>query len=158
MREHILQPQVSALDEREITIASVATVFVTSEDADHPVDWAFNRPRGPGGTRWIAEQAGEQAIILAFDTPQTIRQVSLEVEEREVRRTQELAFSVSSDGGRHYRELRRQEFNFSPDGATFEREDWTISEPSVTHVRVTIKPDKGGKSCRAALTSLALMG
>lgn len=43
---------------------------------------------------------------------------------------------------------------FSPDGATFAGEEWTICEPGVTHVRVAIKPDKGGKSCRAALTSL----
>jgi hypothetical protein len=157
MRKHLLQSQASAPDAREIPVTAVATVFVTSEDADHPVDYAFNRSRGPGGTRWIAEQAGEQAIILVFDTPQTIRQVSLEVEEKEVRRTQELALSVSSDGGQHYRELRRQEFTFSPDGGTFEREEWTICEPSVTHMRVAIKPDKGGKSCRAALTSLALM-
>jgi hypothetical protein len=55
-------------------------------------------------------------------------------------------------------ELRRQEFTFSPDSATFEREEWTICEPCVTHVRGSIKPDKGGESCRAALTSLALMG
>jgi hypothetical protein len=158
MRKHILQSQVSTPDAREIPVTSVATVFTTSEAADHPIDHAFNCPRGPGGTRWIAEQAGEQTIILVFDSPQTIRQVSLEVEEKEVGRTQELALSVSSDGGHHYRELRRQEFTFSPDGATFEREEWTICEPGVTHVRVAIKPDKGGKSCRAALTSLALMG
>jgi hypothetical protein len=158
VRKHILQSQVSAPDARETPTTSVATVFTTSEAADHPIDHAFTCPRGPGGTRWIAEQAGEQTIILVFDSPQTIRQVRLEVEEKEVGRTQELALSVSSDGGQHYRELRRQEFTFSPDGATFEREEWTISEPSVTHLRVAITPDKGGKSCRAALTSLALMG
>jgi hypothetical protein len=62
----------------------------------HPIDHAFNCPRGPGGTRWIADQAGEQTIILVFDSPQTIRQVSLEVEEKDVDRTQELALSVSS--------------------------------------------------------------
>ena len=95
-------------------------------------------------------------MILAFDTPQTIRHVGLEVEERHVSRTQELHLSVSNDGGETYRECRRQEFNFSPDGATFEREEWAMSEPGVTHVRVTIKPDKGGKNCRATLTSLAL--
>jgi hypothetical protein len=38
----------------------------------------------------VAGEPGEQAVILAFDAPQTIRQVILEVEETEVARTQEL--------------------------------------------------------------------
>jgi hypothetical protein len=33
---------------------------------------------------------GEQRLILAFDTPQTLRTVSLEVEEPEVSRTEVL--------------------------------------------------------------------
>lgn len=155
MRKHILHSQ-PAPEVGEIPVASIATVFVTSEDVGHPVDQAFDHHRGPGGTRWIAEKGGEQTIILAFDTPQTIRQVTLEVEETGVSRTQELQLAMSNDGGEHYRELRRQEFNFSPDGATFEREEWTISEANVTHLRVKIKPDKGGNPDRATLTSFVL--
>jgi hypothetical protein len=155
MRKHILHSQLSP-EVGEIPVASIATVFVTSEDIGHPVDQAFDPHRGPGGTRWIAEKAGEQTIILAFDTPQTIRQVNLEFEETEVSRTQELQLAMSNDGGEHYRELRRQEFNFSPDGATFEREEWTISEARVTHLRIKIKPDKRGKPYRATLTSFVL--
>jgi hypothetical protein len=74
----------------EIDIAAVATVQVTSEDPQHPVDHAFDPQRGPGGTRWVAGEPGEQAVILAFDAPQTIRQIILEVEEPAVARTQEL--------------------------------------------------------------------
>jgi hypothetical protein len=65
-----------------------------------------------GGSRWIADGPGEQTVILLFDSPQTIRRIGVEVEELAVSRTQEL--SVSSDGGRIYRGLVRQEFNFSP--------------------------------------------
>ncbi len=155
MRKHILHPQ-AAPDEREIPVASIATVFVTSEEADHPIDYAFDAQRGPGGTRWVAEKAGEQTVIMAFDTPQAIGHVSLEVEEREMSRTQELQLSVSNDGGKTYREVCRQEFNFSSGGATFEREAWALSEAKATHVRVWIKPDKGGKPCCASLTSLVL--
>ncbi len=155
MRKHILQSQ-ALPDEREIPVASIGTVFVTSEEADHPIDHAFDAQRGPGGTRWVAEKAGEQTVIIAFDTPQSIGHVSLEVEEHEMSRTQELQLSVSGDGGKTYREVRRQEFNFSPSGTTFEREGWDLSEANVTHVRLWIKPDKGGKPCRATLTSLAL--
>ena len=142
--------------EGEISIADVATVQVTSEEADHPIDNAFDHNRGPGGSRWIAAGPGEQTLILLFDSPQTIRRIGLEVEELAVSRTQELSVSVSSDGGRTYRELVRQEFNFSPPGTSFERELWSASAGAVTHLRLDIKPDKGGRVGRATLTSLRL--
>jgi hypothetical protein len=140
----------------EIPIADVATVQVTSEAADHPIDHAFDRSRGPGASRWIADAPGEQSVVLVFDSPRTIRQIGLEVEELTVSRTQELAVSVSADGGRTYRELVRQEFNFSPPGTSFERERWSVSADAVTHLRLEIKPDKGGRVGRATLTSLAV--
>ena len=140
----------------EIDIAAVATVQVTSEAPEHPIDLAFDPNRGPGGTRWIAGEPGEQTVTLAFDAPQPIRNILLEVEEPEVARTQELQLCLSCDGGRTYRELLRQEFNFSPPGTTFEREDWAVPAVGVTHLRLQIKADKGGKPCRAALTSLVV--
>lgn len=146
----------SALAPNEIDIAAVAAVLVTSEDPGHPVDHAFDRHRGPGGTRWIAGEAGEQTLILAFDAPQAIRRVALEVEEPEIARTQELQLAASTDGGQTYRELLRQEYNFSPPGTTFEREDWAVNADAVTHLRLVIRPDKGSKPCRASITSLAL--
>src|SRR5829696_5661869 len=110
----------------ELDIAAIATVLVTSEDPEHPVDHAFDGRRGPGGSRWIAGEPGEQTLTLAFDAPQAIRRVALEVEETEVARTQELQLAVSFDGGRTYRELLRQEYDFSPPGTTFEWEDWSV--------------------------------
>ena len=139
----------------ELDIAAVATVLVTSEDLTHPVDHAFDGHQGPGGTRWVAGEPGERTLILAFDAPQAIRRVALEVEEREVARTQALQLAVSGDGGETYRELLRQEYDFSPPGTTFEREDWAAAE-GVTHLRLVIRPDKGGKPCRATITTLAL--
>lgn len=142
--------------EGEISIPDVATVQVTSEEADHPIDNAFDQYRGPGGSRWIAAGPGEQTVTLLFDSPQTIRQIGLEVEELVVSRTQEVAVSASSDGGQTYREIVRQEFNFSPPGTSFERELWSTSAGAVTHLRLEIKPDKGGRVGRATLTSLTL--
>ena len=142
--------------EGEISIADVATVQVTSEETHHPIDHAFDRSRGPGGSRWVAGAPGEQSVTLLFDSPQTIRRVGVEVEELAVSRTQELALSVSSDGGRTYRELVRQEFNFSPPGTSFERELWSVSVGAVTHLRLDIKPDKGGRAGLASLTSLSV--
>jgi len=140
----------------EIDIATIATVQVTSEAPDHPIDLAFDEHRGLGGTCWVAGELGEQTVTLAFDAPQTFKQILLEVEELEVARTQDLQLCLSCDGGRTYRELLRQEFNFSPAGTTFERERWTVSAERVTHLRLVIKPDKGGKPCRATLTSFVL--
>jgi hypothetical protein len=130
-------------------------VFVTSEAADHPIDHAFDHHRGPGGSRWLAAEPGEQVLILVFDTPQAISKIILEVEESEVSRTQELSVAVSCDGGQTYRELLRQEYTFSPPGTTFEHEEWTIAAEGVTHVQLVIKPDKGHTPCRATLTTLA---
>ena len=140
----------------EVDIATLATVLVTSETAEHPIDNVFDIQRGLGGTRWVTAEPGEQVLILAFDAAQTIRRVTLEVEEREVSRTQELELSVSSDGGQTYRELRRQEYTFSSPGTTFEREDWIVTAEGSTHLRLRITPDKGGKPCRATLTSLVV--
>jgi hypothetical protein len=137
-------------------IAALATVLVTSESPDYPVDRLFDGRNGRGGTRWVASAAGEQTLILAFDTPQAIRDVSLEVEELQTSRTQVLTLAVSHDGGRSYREILRQEFVFSPPGTTFERESWRVPAEGVTHVRLVIQPDKGGAPHRATMTSLTI--
>ena len=139
----------------EIDIAEVAAVLVTSEAPDHPIDLAFDLDRGRRGARWIAGEPGERTVTLAFAAPQTINQILLEVEEPEFARTQELHLSLSCDGGRTYRELLRQEYNFSPAGTSFERKKWKVSAQGVTHLRL-VKPDKGDKPCRATLTSLVL--
>lgn len=145
-----------AYPEREIPVLSVATVLVRSEAEGHPIAHVFDETRGPGASQWIAAEPGDQKLIIAFHEPQTIRQVTMEIEEREVSRTQEVQLSVSSDGGKTYQELVRQEFNFSPDGATWECEDWAVGELNVTHLRLLIKPDKGRKDLFAKLTSLVL--
>jgi hypothetical protein len=158
LRKQIIKPQPVTPDANtgEIDIATVATVLVTSEAPDDPIDHVFDDHRGPGGTRWVAGKLGEQIVTLDFDTPQEINQILLEVEELTVPRTQELQLSLSCDGGQTYRELLRQEFNFSPDGTTFEREKWTVSAQEVTHLRLVIKPDKTamgilGRDCLRAL-------
>jgi len=70
----------------------------------------------------------------------------LTLQSTRVSRTQELELSVSSDGGQTYRELAPQEYTFQSPGTTFEREDWSITAEGVTHLRLRITPDKGGKA------------
>jgi hypothetical protein len=160
LRKRIVKtPGVSAVraDEAVLDIPTIATVIVTSEDPAHPIDNVFTEHRDTGGVDyWMAADVGEQSIILNFDKPQTIRQIMIDIEEREVQRTQELTIAVSSNGGRTYQELIRQQYNFSPPGTVRERENWTVSAERVTHLCLQITPDKGGKQCRATLTTLVL--
>ncbi len=113
LRKHIVsappQPSGPRPGAGEIDIAATATVYITSEDSAHPIDHAFDTQRGPGGSRWVAAEPGEQTLLLAFDTPQTIRRITLGVEEPGVSRTQELQLAVSRDGGQTYQEVVRQE-------------------------------------------------
>jgi hypothetical protein len=157
LRKHVLTDlppgRMAKSDAKDIP--ALATVFVTSEAPDHPVDHLFDGSNGPGGTRWIAAANGEQTLVLAFDAPQTIRSVGIEAEEPASTRTNVLIVSLSDDGGRTYRERIRQEFNFSP-GTTFEREEWSMPAERVTHVRIVIQPDKGNAPHRATLTSLTV--
>lgn len=159
LRKQILGPaatQKAADAPALLDVSALARVLVSSEDRDHPVDLAFDGRGGPGATRWIAGETGEQTLIVAFDRPQAVRAIQLEVEEPEVARTQELQVAVSCDGGNSYREIVRQEYTFSPPGTSFERERWAAETADVTHVRVVIRPDKGGAPRRATLTTLAI--
>ena len=101
LRKHILTnphaaQRVSEPDVKDIS--ALATVFITSEARDHPIDQVFDFRRGPGGTRWIAAAEGEQTLLLAFDTPQTIRKIRVEIEEPNMGRTQVLCISLSENG------------------------------------------------------------
>jgi hypothetical protein len=148
------RPDTSRPDIKDIP--ALATVLMTSETPDHPVDNVFDRRGGPGGTRWVAGTDGEQTLVVAFDQPQAIHRIGVEIEELASSRTQVLSLALSQDGGRTYREHVRQEFNFSPPGTTFEREDWAVPAEHVTHVRLVILPDKGHAPARATLTSLTI--
>lgn len=159
MRKRIIetgQPAGSGSDPGELDLPAIATALVTSEAPDHPVQNAFDGSSGPMASRWIAATPGEQTLILQFDSPQLIRRVDLEVREDDATRTQELALSVSADGGHTYRELLRQEYNFSPPSTVCERESWSTTAPGTTHLRLWIKPDKGGRACRATVTALRI--
>jgi hypothetical protein len=48
-----------------------------------------------------------------------------------------------------------QDYTFSPQGATFEHEDVQLDLPAISHMRLTVVPNKGGSGI-ATLTSLRL--
>jgi len=62
---------------------------------------------------------------------------------------------VSEDGGRTYRQILVREYTFSPGGATYQREEQPFNFHQVSHLRLTIVPNKNG-SGTATLTTLRL--
>jgi hypothetical protein len=128
----------------------------SSEDPAHPIEHLFDGASGRGATRWLGAQPGTtQEILLEFDEVHRISRLIYDVEERESERTQEVRMEFSSDGGRSYRTGFVQEYNFSPNGSTYQREDLSFDLRGVTHLRLIVVPNKGG-SGTATLTSLRL--
>jgi hypothetical protein len=62
---------------------------------------------------------------------------------------------VSEDGGRSYRQILVQEYTFSPGGATYQRQEQRFSLCQVSHLALTIVPNKNG-SGPATLTARRL--
>ena len=134
-----------------LDLERLAQVEITSEDAAYPIESALLAETKRG---WRAERPGEQTIRLIFDKPQPIRRIWLLFIENEVERTQEFLLRWSSDGGQSYREIVRQQWNFSPQSAAREIEDYRVNLLGVTVLELRIVPDKSGGDARASLAQL----
>ena len=132
-------------------LGTLAEVEVTSEDTAHPVESCL-LPQNQSG--WRAAQSGPQTVRLVFERPQRIKLVHLEFHEDELTRTQQFVVRWSDDGGRSYREIVRQQFNFSPPDTTDEHEDYTVDLAGVTNLELSIVPDISGGDARASLAQL----
>ena len=136
----------------ELDLANLATVEITSEDETHPIECALQL----GETRgWRAAEAGPQSIRLLFDQPQKLKRIGV-FEETETQRTQEFVLRWSPDHGRSYREIIRQQWNFSPPGTIRENEEYDVDLRDVTLLELRILPDQDGGTSRASLASLRL--
>ena len=125
----------------------------TSEDKDFPVDSVFGSAEARG---WRAETPGTQTIRLVFDQPQKLKQISLVFEENEGTRTQEFVLRWSSDSGQSFREIVRQQWNFSPPSAQREIEEYQVELSNVNALELTIVPNMSGGDSRASLKSLRI--
>jgi hypothetical protein len=137
-----------------LDLEHLTQVEVSSEEAAHPIESALIPGTGVG---WRAAEAGEQTIRLLFDAPQRIRRIRLTFDEQMGRgRTQEFVLSWSPGGEQHYREVVRQQYNFSPPDVTSEVEDYVVDLDGVAALELVIKPDiSGGLAC-ASLVQLRL--
>jgi hypothetical protein len=156
MRKRLVSfvPQVSRQLEPEwLDLDKLAVVEVSSEEESHQVELALVMGVSGG---WLAAEPGEQVIRIIFDQPQRLTRIFLVFEEREFERTQEFVLRWSADSGNSYREIARQQWNFSPPGTVVETEDYRVELPSVTVLELYIVPDKSGGPGRASLVRLRL--
>ena len=128
-------------------------VEITSEDEEYPVESAFASGEAQG---WRAAEAGTQTIRPVFDQPQSLKRISIVFEEKEIARTQEFVLRWSADGGNSFREIVRQQWNFSPPETIREVEEYQVELASVTVLELIIVPNVSGGSARASLKSLRL--
>ncbi|MDD5285857.1 MAG: YihY/virulence factor BrkB family protein [Desulfuromonadaceae bacterium] len=136
-----------------LDLLRIARAELSSEDPQHPIESALNLA---GGSGWRALEPGRQTIRLLFDEPLEIRRVQLLIQEDEQQRAQEFVLRWSPDDGRSYREIARQQFNFTPPETTRETEEYTVDLAGVTALELVILPDIGGANVRASLSSLRL--
>jgi hypothetical protein len=156
MRKMIIpqQPSLEVNNEHEwLELAQLAQVEISSEDPLHPIESALLHNYGSG---WRAAEPGQQVVRLIFDRPLSIERIHLLVQEEELARTQEFVLRWSHDHGRTYREIVRQQYNFSPPGTTREQEDYTVELAGVTALELSIDPDVGGSGARASIARLRL--
>jgi hypothetical protein len=136
-----------------LDLESLAEVEFTSEDPAHPVESALLQGGGPG---WRAAAPGKQTLRLLFAQPQKIRQIRLNFEESAVERTQEYVLRWSPDGGQSFREIVRQQWNFSPSGTTSETEDYKVELSGATVLELVITPDISGGNALASLAQMRI--
>ena len=156
MRKRIIptgQADPSPPDDDWLNPERLAQMELTSEEAAYPIESAL---LPGGGSGWRAAGPGEQTIRLLFEQPQRLRRIWLQFVEPVTERTQEYVLRWSPDGGQSYREIVRQQWNFSPQGATSETEDHRVDLSGVTALELRIVPDISGGSARASLGQLRL--
>jgi len=134
-------------------LEQLVQVELTSEDAEHPIESALINEAGSG---WRAQQHGKQTIRLLFDKPLRISRIQLMFQEDEQARTQEFVLRWSPGPGTSYREIVRQQYNFSPPSATREFEDYIVDLNGLSMLELDIIPDISGGETRASLTQLRL--
>jgi hypothetical protein len=136
-----------------LKVERLAEVEITSEDARHPIESALLLGDDAG---WRAGTPGKQTIRLLFVHPQQLHRIRLNFVEALTERTQEYVLRWSPDAGQSFQEIVRQQWNFSPQGATSETEDHRVELSGVTILELSITPDTSGQSAFASLSQLRI--
>jgi hypothetical protein len=131
-------------------LGQIATVEITSEDPDFPIESALSANSGPG---WRASQKGEQQIRLIFDQALAVHRIQLHFLEPTFDRLQEFTVRCLTAGGDQPREIVRQQWNFNPAGSTSELEDYEVNLDGVSALELVIRPDLTNNEAFATLAA-----
>jgi hypothetical protein len=134
-----------------LELDQTASVEVTSEAEGYPIEGALLKDAQRG---WRAGEPGIQTIRLLFDHPQTIRVIRILFKEEERARTQEFVLRWMSQQTGDWKDVVRQQWNFSPPAVQTECEQYSVDLPSAAALELSIRPDIGGGETRASLQSL----
>lgn len=143
--------------ESRISIARTMSVDIKWLDLDVLADVTIVA----GGRRvdrslgvWSADCPGEQMIEIRFHYPMPVRRMRVVSSEIERSRTQEMTIWASLDRGERHRQVLRQQFNFSPNGATEEVEEYRLQLEGVSAIQLRIVPSIDGQRAVARVTEL----
>jgi len=155
MRKRVIRvPEIVPASEQDwLDVDKSASVEVSSEDENHPIEFAL---LGDEMSGWRAAEPGSQTIRLIFDSPQRLRRIFLAFEDSEVLRTQEFVLRWSPHVGQPFREIVRQQWNFSSPGGVREIEDYAVDLFDVGVLELIIVPDKGDGEALASLVKMRL--
>ncbi len=134
-----------------LELDQMASVEVTSEAEGYPIEGALLKDAERG---WRAAEPGIQTIRIIFDQPQRIRVIRILFKEEERERTQEFVLRWLSQQTGAWKDVVRQQWNFSPPSAQTECEEYSVDLSSAASLELSIRPDTDGSQARASLQKL----
>jgi hypothetical protein len=156
MRKRLLAPSRpgdSQAQHKWLDLERIASVEVTSEAEGYPIEGALLSDSQQG---WRAATSGPQIIRLLFDHPLSIQLIRLVFTEKEWPRTQEFVLRWLPQGTQAWKDIVRQQWNFSPPHTVEEREEYKLELVSAAALELTITPDISHGETRASLEKLQL--
>jgi hypothetical protein len=136
-----------------LDLENLARLELTSEDEAYPIESALTLNIGKG---WRAAESGKQIIRIVFHEPQKLTRIQLTFREEVRARTQEFQLRWLAAGDLSYREIVRQQYNFSPPETKEEQEDYWVDLDEVTGLELHITPDINQPDAFASLAQIRL--
>lgn len=153
MRKRLISPirKTATIEDRGwLELDQTALVEVTSEAEGYPVEGALLSD----GRGWRADRPGTQTIRLLFDRPQTIHLIRLVFKEEDSPRTQEVVLRWLPYGAGSWKDIVRQQWNFSPPNTIEEFEEYKVELSSAAALELSVNPDISMGVARASLHRL----
>lgn len=160
-KKHLSTPvdDTSQQDAAALSPDMIAEVEITSEADGFPIENALASTSSAAAPSqgWRAAGPGTQVIRLHFAHPVRLTRIGLRFEEHDRSRTQEFVLRWAESAAGPRRDIVRQQYSFSPGGATRETESYTVHLSGVSVLELEIVPEIGGGSAVATLRELRLV-